>query len=87
MVIINDKNESTENIDKSGIKKALKDLNLWYGSKNRLKHWNPPIYEFPINSHHMIEIKDACYDCMKKVVKYVVYGDGYAPEPDSMKEE
>jgi len=87
LVIINDKNDSTETNDRSEIIKIFKDLNLWYGAKNKLKHWNPPIYEFTINSEHMIEIKDSCYDCMKKVVKYVVYGDGYAPDPDSMKKE
>lgn len=86
LVIINNKNDSTEDIDKSEIKKTLINLNLWYDSENKLNYWNPPIYEFPINSDHMIEIKDACYDCMKNVVKYVIYGEGYAPDPNSMKE-
>lgn len=86
LVVMLNKQDLDNVIDKRDIKHILKDEGLWYNTDDQLATWNPPIYKTCALYGKKKNIYRSFSDLARRAYLYKTYGEGKAPLKKSVVE-
>jgi signal recognition particle receptor subunit beta len=86
LVVMLNKQDLDNVINKRDIKHILKDEGLWYNTDDQLSTWNPPIYKTCALYGKKKNIYRSFSDLARRAYLYKTYGEGKAPLKKSVVE-
>ena len=84
MIVMLNKQDLDDIIDKEDFKHILKDEKLWFEPGNKLYKWNPLIYASCAIFEKQKEIYRSFHESARRTVLYHIYGDGKAPSDEEI---